>query len=565
MLSACHDLDLNPLASGSTENWYSTETEVEMAVNDLYHIRYWQEDGQNETDWSDDTYYRNFSGPFENASLNGQTQFVFRRWNMCYKAIAHANAIIEKSHRAIENGASATNVNRLIAEAKFHRAANYAKLIIKFGDVPLVLTDMDIEHAFDVDRTPKAEVLKQIYTDFDDAAALLPESYADVSRATKGAALALKARVALIMEDWATAAKAAKDVIDLNVYDLHPDFGEVFRSGTKQSKEFIFKITRGIGYSSGWAYGDHVDDWGWGANVTYNEVIRNASGWGARTPSWELLAAFTCTDGKLIDESNLFDPHNPFDNRDPRLSETIIPFGSTFLGIEYNPSPAAEKVMNYNTGKLIINNDSRVNAQYASFNGLYWKKGVDITYTQNGWKVDKDLIWCRYAEVLLTYAEAKIELNEIDNTVLDALNSVRARAYGVSKDDTSMYPAFTNEGQATLRNKLRVERRMEMAKEGMRYTDIIRWRQAEKVMKRKNYGMLYPASDCLEQIVNTGDWFWAFTPDVDDEGLADFSRLEAAGKIMPLSERSWNDRQYLWPLPTTDIMLNDKMVNNPGY
>ena len=564
MLSACHDLDRNPLSSGSTENWYSTETEVEMAVNDLYYIGYWQVDGQNETDWSDDSYYRNTVTAFENGTLNGQNQFVTRRWEMCYKAIAHANAVIEKSHRAIENGASATTINRLIGEAKFHRAAAYSKLIIKFGDVPLVLSDLDLENAFDITRTPKKEVLTQIYADFDAAADVLPTSYAEAVRATKGAALALKARVALIMGDWATAAKAAKGVMDLNIYELHDDFANLFLSGTKVSKEFIFKIPRAVGYS-GWSYGEHVDDWGYGQNATYNAVTRTPGGWGAANPSWDLLAAFTCTDGLPIDESPLFDSHEPFKNRDPRLSMTIVPFGSEWMGYEFDPSPAAKEVMNYATGKKVTNNDSRINAQYASFNGLYWKKGIDATWMQNGWRVGADIIWCRYAEVLLTYAEAKIELNQIDESVIEALNKVRARAYGVSVSDTGMYPAFTNVGQDKLRQQLRVERRMEMAKEGMRYTDITRWHLSEICMKRHNYGMLYPATDCLEQIVEKGEWFWPFAPDIDENGLPDFTKLEAAGKIMVLSQRSWDPRQYLWPLPTTDIMINDKMTNNPGY
>lgn len=85
------------------------------------------------------------------------------------------------------------------------------------------------------------------------------------------------------------------------------------------------------------------------------------------------------------------------------------------------------------------------------------EKGIDETWLQNGFKVDQDIIYCRYAEILLTYAEAKIELNEIDNSVLDALNEVRARAYGVDKSDKASYPAFTSNDQSTLRHQLRVD------------------------------------------------------------------------------------------------------------
>ena len=77
------------------------------------------------------------------------------------------------------------------------------------------------------------------------------------------------------------------------------------------------------------------------------------------------------------------------------------------------------------------NNDARVNAQFASYNGLLWKKGIDETWLENGKDVDPDKIIIRYADVLLMYAEAKIELNQIDQSVLDAINRVRARAFGV--------------------------------------------------------------------------------------------------------------------------------------
>ena len=97
--------------------------------------------------------------------------------------------------------------------------------------------------------------------------------------------------------------------------------------------------------------------------------------------------------------------------------------------------------MNFTTGKMQSNADNRAVNQYASYNGLIWKKGIDISWTQNGKKVARDYLMMRYADVLLMYAEAKIELNELDKSVTDAINSVRARAYGVNLTDTGLYPA----------------------------------------------------------------------------------------------------------------------------
>lgn len=555
LLASCHDLDLNPLSKGSTGNWYSNETEVEMAVNELYDINYWPEDGQAHNDWSDDYQYRDVLTPFDGATLNGQNDFVVRLWDNQYKAIAHANSVILNEGKAIANGANAQTIKRLVAEARFHRAAAYSKLVVKFGDVPLVLNSIDIDEGKAMGRTEKSKVLQAIYEDFDAAASVLPEKCTGVVRATKGAALALKARVALIMGDWQTAATAAHDVMELGVYALHPDYANLFLSTTKTSDEFIFKIPRSVEY----------DGWYYGANAVYNDLVRNVGGWCATCPSWDLLAAYTCTDGLPIDKSPLFDSHDPFKNRDPRCCMTIVPFGSNFLGYEYNPSPEATEVMNFKTGEMVYNNDTRANKQYASFDGLAWKKGIDETWLENGFKVGADIIYCRYAEILLTYAEAKIEMNEIDQSVVDAMNSVRARAYGVDKSQTDSYPAFSIKSQKDMRYDLRVERRMEMAKEHMRYTDMIRWRQAEISNSRKSYGMLYPAQLCIDNVTSKGDWFWPCAPRIDENGLPDFSNIEATGKCQVLTQRVWDDRQYLWPIPTSEVLINKKMHQNDGY
>lgn len=554
-LSSCHDLDLNPLANGSTESWYSTETEVEMAVNDLYKIGFWKQDGEYQTDWSDDYTYREVVTPFEGSTLNGQNDNVKDLWSKQFQVIARANSIILKSDRAIANGASEAKIKQMIAEARFHRACAYYKLVSKFGDVPLVEDELDIETGFTYGRTDKVTVSKFVYDEFDAAAAELPLSYSGFQKATKGAALAFKARFALYMGDWEIAASAAKAVMDLGAYKLHDDYAHLFLESTKNADESIFIIPRSIEYK------DNFLD----AGTVRNDLPRNVGGWAATDPSWDLLAAYTCTDGLPIDESPLFDSHDPFKNRDPRCSMTIAPFGEEWLGHEYNPHPEALQVMNYNTGEMVTNNDTRANAQYASFNGLIWKKGIDESWIQNGFTVGPDMIVIRYAEMLLTYAEAKIELNQIDQSVLDAMNSVRARAYGVDKSATDQYPAFTSTDQAKLRMQLRVERRMEFAKEKMRYMDLIRWRYSEIVMKRKGYGLLYPSSLLIEKVTSQGDWFWPFAPDIDENGLPDFSKIEATGKIAVLTQRIWDNRQYLWPVPTTEVQINDNMKQNPGY
>ena len=551
LLTACHDLDLNPLSYGSTESWYSNETEIKMAVNELYRNDFWPLDEDGNTDWSDDNIYRENLTNFQNATLTGQTSTVTSLWANQYKVISRANGVILNAQRAIDNGASESTINALVGEAHFHRASAYAKLSSKFGDVPLVENDIDIETGMTMGRTDLATVKQFVYDEYDQAIASLPVSYSGEQRATKGAALALKARYALYMGDYDIVADAAKQVMDLGIYSLHSNYQNLFLQGTKTSDEFIYVVPRSV------EFGVYID--------TRGPLPRNHGGYGVPNPTWDLFASYVCTDGLPIDESPLFDPHDPFKNRDPRLSMTIVPFGENFLGIEYNPHPEALEVMNYNTGEMILNNDTRANAQYASYNGLVWKKGMDATCLENAFRIAPNKIIIRYADVLLMYAEAKIELNQIDQSVLDAMNEVRARAYGVDKSAVDQYPAFTSTDQTTLRKQLRMERRMEFPKEGLRYMDLMRWKLMDKVMSKKVYMMLYPSSLLIEQVVSQGDWFWPFAPEIDEDGLADFTAMEAAGKIAVIATKNWDERQYLWPIPTTEVQINPNMKQNPGY
>ena len=172
----------------------------------------------------------------------------------------------------------------------------------------------------------------------------------------------------------------------------------------------------------------------------------------------------------------------------------------------------------------------------------------------------------RYADVLLMYAEAKIELNEIDDSVLEAINTVRARAYGVSASATSSYPAVTARDQATLRRTVRLERRVELAMENLRLQDLMRWRLAEKALNTYNYIYLYPAQDCKTALVDKGLWPWPSKPQIDEDGLADFSEWFDKGQVMLGAKRNFPERQYLWPIPTHEIELCPNLLpDNPGY
>lgn len=424
--SACQDLDLNPLSEAASGNWYSSEEEMDMSIYGLFRTTFWQ---INDEFWADDQHIRNTLNAINNGSLNGETSFVVTKWQTAYKAIARANVLLANLDRAREMGIHEDKIKLYEAQAKFVRGAQYAYLCFYFGDVVYLDKEIDIDEAFAFGRTSKSEIMKRAYKDLDDAISVLPVSYPDnvPVTVTKGAAYAYKARYALYNGDWDIAIKAAKDCMDLNVYELHEDFASLFLQSTKRSKEMVFGFPRSVGL--GFGTSSHVQ----------NMLPRNRGGYAGVYPSWELFCSYLCTDGLPIDESPLFDPSKPFENRDPRCTATIVEFEKPHLGVIYDPNPLSTKVLNIITGKMISNKDTRAVATYASYNGLLWKKGVDESWLENAYQIEPDYVIIRYADVLLMYAEAKIEANDIDESVLNAINQVRARAYKVKVSETSLY------------------------------------------------------------------------------------------------------------------------------
>lgn len=568
ILFSCNDLDLNPLSEGSSENWYSNASELDMSVAYLYDIDFWDAELTRisasttltgyELEWtdkfSDDWTARATLSDITAGTINSQTSYVTLTWQYAYKCIAAVNQVLANLSKA---GAAVSESNLKVyeAKAKFARAAQYARLVFLYGDVPFYTNVLSIEEAFSLARTDKAAILKAVYEDYDFAAQYLPQTYGsnELLFPTKGAALAMKARIALYMGDWTTARDASKACMDLGVYSLFPDFQTLFLSKTKNPAENVFSIPRSV------ALGVYLPSNG----RAKEPITRIAGGFGNGGPSWDLFCSFLCKDGLPIDKSPLFNPHEPFKNRDPRCAATIVEFQTRWLGFMYQPHPDSLNVLNFNTGKYQSNADSRGVGQYASYNGLTWKKKLDEDWLDLLTDPDNRII--RYADVLLMYAEAKIELGETDQSVLDAINKVRSRAYGVKEAETTSYPAVTSKSQAELRNILRIERRMEFAFEGLRYADLIRWKLAEKALNKPIYGMLEVA-DLKQKVIKPGLWFFPKTPAVDDDFLPDFSEMYNAGQINLLVNRKFDPaKQYLWPIPANEILINKNLTQNKGY
>ncbi len=336
MLTAgCNKLDLTPPDQPSSSSYYANQTELEMAVDDLYRVDFWAND--NET-YTDNHWYR---GELGNAvtfgTMNSQDANVQSFYQLCYNAIARANSFLANDNRAAANTPAAI-IRQYEAEMRLIRAYQYSRLIEHFGDVPFVIAPQTLEESSNRQRTGQDTILQFIFKELDTAASILPNSYSgsQVQRLTKGAALAVKARTALFYGKWDVAAAAAQSIIQLangGTYALYPSYTNLFLTAGKNNSELIIRVPRSQALNV-YTSGTEVQDF----------LPRNVGGFGARLPTREMFDAYECTDGKTITQSPLYDYHNPFKNRDPRLTASIVEFSTIWLGVDYQPHPDTLKV-----------------------------------------------------------------------------------------------------------------------------------------------------------------------------------------------------------------------------
>ncbi|MCD0472308.1 RagB/SusD family nutrient uptake outer membrane protein [Flavobacterium sp. JAS] len=534
---SCDNLDRFPLDNPSSKTFFSNQLEMETAVNRLYTSIFFEKDNER---WGDNEWNRSLNGNTFLAGTNTSQTFDFSNgWSNSYTAVNRANVILENIDNPKDYKAGVRN--RIEGEAKFTRAYNYALLAIRFKDVPLITKTISTDEALNVVQSPQAEVLDFVFKDLDDAIGLLPESYSGVQRITKGAALALKARIALYTKRYAEAAAAAKQIMDAKKYALYPSYRDLFLAAGQTSKEIVFSLPRSLTFA-----------------VTYNiqyDISRLTGGYASNIPMISLVDSFECTDGLTIDKSPLYNVAKPFDNRDPRLRASLVVPGDPWLGYVYNSRPSATQTIRLSDNKLISNQDSPSVNTFPSYTGLLKKKGIPNDPAINWKSQDLDYVLIRYAEVLLTYAEAKIELNEIDQTVLDAINAVRARAYGVAIGNTSGYPALTTTNQSELRRYLRRERRVEFCFEGLRYRDILRWGIANEVFNKSLYG--YPKTE-------TAGWPIGGTPTFDANDIPNYSAF--ASNLNVIYTTFFDpEKHYLWAIPYGEFTINNTLKQNPKY
>lgn len=426
-----------------------------------------------------------------------------------FGAVARCNWFLESIDKA---PVSDILKNRMKGEARFIRAYQYFEKSQLYGDVPLFTKILTTQEANTIARTPKAEVVQFIIDELAAIALDLPDSYegSDVGRITSGAALALKARVELFNGKFADAVVSSQKVMDLNVYSLFPSYQDLFRIQNEYNSEIILDR----------AYLENTVSL-WSLGIMTPHIGRN--GWYSVDPTQSLVDAYEMINGKTIDDpTSGYDPEDPHKDRDPRLKATILVPGDFYEGSIFNPLENVDEDYwaSYNyTGYCI----KKYTAFLADFNDI-WNSGLNIPLI-------------RYSELLLTYAEAKIELDQIDNSVYEAIDAVRLRA-GLPAVDQSKYST-----KEQMRVLVRRERRVELALEGLRFYDIQRWRIGEEVMSGPVYGSRLGTVDRV-----TGKVTYT-TPD----------------HILNETRQFDPDKNYVWPIPQSQIDINSNLEQNPNY
>lgn len=536
MLGSCQKdfLDRAPQNSISETLFWKTENDVYLAVNALYAEL--PGEGLIYEDAAADLAHAQY--PWESTSNVISSGVVPTTTNAGWNFVG-----IRKANFFLENVDKATMdeslKSRYKAEVRFVRALKYIDLINKFGDVPIITSVLSISES-NVPRNSKEEVTSFVLSELKAIAGILPTTYAggrsnENGRITKGAALALKARFELQQNKWADAATTSSEVMSLGYdlfnlsvetdkFDLKDDYSKfvdfenaedekkfrlglrsyegLFRQEYESNKEII--LSR-----------QYIEQ----AQPQYiNTYLPDATlgGWSSVAPTQNLVNAYQSykTGEAIVAPTNVERANrykndkvafvSEYKNRDPRFYATIL--------FETAPWAAATTDSTY-VFKWVAGGNNM------SKTGYNFRKFVDPSALRRNVANYSNFVIIRYAEVLLTFAEAQNEVSGPNANIYYALDQIRQRA-GMPKVDRVKYAS-----KESLREFIRNERMVELALEGQRYMDIRRWNTASNVMKS-----IYDLNNSIAQ------------------------------------ERIWDNKLMLMPIPQKEIdNAHGVLIQNPGY
>jgi len=464
--------------------------------------------------------------PSQNASnvsflSNGGLSPVFNpddAWAKNYEGIRKANIFLTNIDRVPMRDQQLKEWWR--AEARFLRSMFYFELVKRYGGIPLIGDKVfTLEDDLQIPRNTFEECVNYIVSECDDIKNRLrvdPIDDGNLGRITRGAALALKAKMLLIAASplnnpssdpalWKKAADAARDIVSLNVFALEAKFDTVFI--TRKNREVILAFQRS----------QTSDVETSNAPVGYTTPVSN----GLTSPTQDLVDAFGMKNGLAItDAGSGYLPNDPYKagTRDPRFYLTVFTNGTQWLR---RPVQTFEGGLDKPGGALV-----------QTKTGYYMRKFMGNMSNQTSYPTQThNFIIFRYGEVLLNFAEAQNEFAGPSPEVYKAIEDIRKRA--------GLVPFALKAGltKDQMRDVIRKERRVEMAFEEQRYWDVRRWKIAESVYNKPLRGM---------QITKNADGTFTY-------------------KIIDVSTPVFTSRMYRYPIPYSEIIKNKNLKQNDGW
>ncbi len=466
LVMACDDfLDKSPLTQLDSNTFWKTEQDVQAALTATYSTHrtsiFGSVRGANGVAMdiealSDNAIttssFVNYSGMMQGGISPSSGGAINQTWSDCYDGIAKCNYFLDNID-GVKGLLTEANYTKYKSEALFNRCYYYNELVQRYGDVPLIMYTQTIDSVNLLKTRPrsaKADVVARLLQDIDVAIAGLPADRYTDGHAVKGSAIMLKVRILMNNQRFGEAADAAWSLIGdaANPYSLYRNYSGLFfkEQRAADNMEIMFSVI-------------------YQAPADYHQLDQYVGSRMSCFPTHQLRDAY---------ETN---PDTGL--KDPRLGMTIFQEGDPWVN---------------NTKTGTFKQDGSVAESTIPFTKMAFKKWIDPTIRTPGSSTlsDQNIVKMRYADLLLLYAEAMFESGQgNDLRALKALNDVRSRP-GVNM------PPKTE----LTRDNIRNERRVELAYEGIRYNDIIRWGIAETVIpqivystkgdKRKFDGYLWP-------------------------------------------------------------------------
>lgn len=591
-LTGCSDfLDKHSTAYDS-DGFYKSEYGLEQGVTGVYRLVPFNLNWDVPPTMVQDIYTAFGLQETENTTIGAgggltpDQSYVNTYWTGHWNIVGRANTVIDGAKTDV-NDMTASYYQHL-TEAKVIRAYAYYNLVTTFGDIPFFTSSVTPDQYLS-GRTDKKVIIDYLINELteigeSDALAWTAAQRGRVDRATT---YALLSRFCLFAGSldlggqgqayFQKAADAAKMV--MNNRQLAQNFPDLFTLDGQKKADVRSEMLWEIEYTpEGTSETRHTH------RTRYGHTSRTAGGSSVRFPAQLLVDTYECADGLRIDESPLYNPQKPTENRDPRFRQTFLGHGDI---MEYSNNGGASVL------KVVINAYDDVTEIFPNPRrpGTWGKtENIDVTGTQvsfatygSGWLWNKynvdlaesfsesscDISIIRLAEVYLTYAEAMIEMGRFDDpTVVEAINAIRTRAGQPPIGANGCVAGENLNGlsvQEKLRQRVRRERKCELAMEGVIFTDMRRWQIGDICNEFPSYGN--PISDIrYEGLEPTDIPNFSYGLDPYRSNINDIAHYEHYKDKLRVRDRNrfWAPRFQWWPIPRVELD-RDPNLTNPDY